>query len=71
MVFACRDCGREFPSQSRLIDHNMVHRNIRVECGRLGCDRTYSNYANLRRHKRDYHDPQDQKEAKAKKDQGK
>lgn len=61
MVFVCKDCGKEFPSQSRFIDHTMVHRNIRVECGRADCDRTYSNHANLRRHNRSHHVPQDQK----------
>lgn len=33
----------------------MVHRGERVRCSAPGCDKTYSNLTNLRRHERDNH----------------
>lgn len=59
MVFTCKFCGKEFPTNQRHLEHLMIHQKIRVSCPREECERTYSNYANLRRHDRDYHQLKD------------
>lgn len=55
MVFTCGQCYKTFHSQSGLLDHELIHRNMRVVCGEVNCRKTYSNFANLRRHDRNVH----------------
>lgn len=38
----------------------MTHTGERVYCPVQGCDRSYSDRANLRRHDRDFHEPERQ-----------
>jgi hypothetical protein len=56
MVFHCTFCGARFASNSTLRDHVMVHTGERANCKEYGCDKSYSNHANLRRHERKTHE---------------
>lgn len=58
MVFSCRFCNRNFASNFLLRDHEMIHTGQRAECIEDGCEKTYSNFANLRRHVRQVHEPE-------------
>lgn len=57
MVFKCSYCPREFPSDYRKNEHEMVHLGERVSCQL--CGKTYSNHSNLGRHHRAEHEVPD------------
>lgn len=40
------------------MEHKMVHTGEKAICTTPGCDRSYSNYANLKRHDRAVHEPE-------------
>lgn len=58
MVFTCIICGKTFGSKFLLNDHGMIHTGERAICEEDGCGKSYSNFANLRRHVRLVHEPE-------------
>lgn len=52
----CRVCGLEFSSKGNLNRHDRTaHRGLRIFCDVSGCNQSFSQAADLRRHKRRLH----------------
>lgn len=62
MVFPCTFCGKELYSDQAKNDHENTHTKNRVICTYEGCNSSYSNSANLRRHIRDTHKADEERE---------
>ena len=49
--FVCEECGRGFPFNSRLLQHQITHETeARFKCKRGNCDKSFKNRGDLTRH---------------------
>lgn len=53
MAIRCGFCGRNFNTQNQKQEHELIHLSVTIQCDQ--CSKSFSNRANLYKHKRQNH----------------